>query len=171
MRGWWSGEERPWFSSWFSALNINSAQTAAGVERELSLSIILQFPVELLSCDIPWRRRRMQSHCFAFNYFLLAHSCLNNVLLVSAMLQNEYVQNARNTSPPFQTSSPFGDPSALSTGPCAIQDDLISCLFYTEYQYCVCVSYNLSVSPGFFNTGTHWSVWYASYLLHSFCKQ
>ena len=57
--GWWSGVEKPWFN----ALNINNTQiTDVGGER-ISLSLTLQCPSELPSCDVLWRRR-MRPHRF-----------------------------------------------------------------------------------------------------------
>ena len=48
--------------------------------------------------------------------------------------------------PPFQISH-LGHLSALSRVPCTIQWVLISYLFYTQYQYCICVNRSLPIHP------------------------
>lgn len=112
---------------------------------------MLQFPVELLSCDSLRRRRRMQSHCSVFlNYFLLEQCCFT--MLCQSLLYCKMSRPCTYVCPlPFGLPPHSGHHSAIRRVPCAAEYDLISCLFSTQYQYCVCVNYNLSVSPGFFN--------------------
>ena len=48
---------------------------------------------------------------------------------------------------PYGLPSHSGHHSALSRVPCAIQQVLISYLFYTQYQQCICVNPNLPIPP------------------------
>ena len=52
--------------------------------------------------------------------------------------------------PPFGFPSYSGHHRALSKVPCAIQDVLISYLFYTQYQQCIYANRGLSILPTLF---------------------
>ena len=56
----------------------------------------------------------------------------------------------------FGLPSHLGHHRALSRIPCAIQYILISYLFYTQYQQCICVNPNLPIPP----TPTPFPPWY-----------
>ena len=88
---------------------------------------------------------------------------LCNVVLVSTVQQNESAIHI-HIFPLFGFPSHLDHRHAFSRVPCATQYVLISCLFYTQYQQCVCVNPNLPTPPTppapCFSLGIHTFVFY-----------
>ena len=77
-----------------------------------------------------------------FKNFLLEYSCFTMYSKMNQPYINTHCL-------PFGLLSPPGHHSALTRAPCAIQQILISSLFYTQYQWCMCVDPNLTIPPIF----------------------
>ena len=73
----------------------------------------------------------------SFYWSIVALQCC-----ISTVQQNESLIHI-HISPFFGFPSHLGHHITLSRGPCAIQYVLIRCLFYTQYQQCICVNPNL----------------------------
>ena len=94
---------------------------------------------------------QIRKHCkkqrrVLYYYFLIGIQVLYNVVLASNAQQNESAIHI-HISPPFWISLHLGHHRALSRVPCAIQYVPLGCLFYTQYQQCICVNPNLPIPP------------------------
>ena len=82
--------------------------------------------------------------CLYFFKIFIGVELLYNVVLVSTLQQSESAIHI-HISPFFVFPSHLGHHRSLSTVPCAIQQALISYLFYTQYQQCMYVNPNLPI--------------------------
>ena len=83
---------------------------------------------------------------FPSKFFFIVVQFLFNVVLVSTVQQSESAINI-HISPLFGFPSHLIHHRTLSRVPCAIQQVLISYLFYTQYQQSIYVNLSLSVHP------------------------
>ena len=90
--------------------------------------------------------------------------CVSFIANFIASLHSKMHQPCIDIYPlPFGFPSHLGHHSALNRVPCAIQYSPLSCLFYTQYQQCICVNPNLPIPPTQpFPLGIHTFVRYVS---------